>query len=165
MNEQQTKQMNNLLNTTNQYNLFFNGEIGNNFNGKKDLYLGDKDFIFADDFVNINAEVKTISINYQFTGKKLTFIQAREYSAEQDLIDNMGRTKKNFLFEYHKYLKKPYIIVVPFKKYSKEFTKPIDFLDMKKAKMVYVKNQQQLIKWISGDRYVGATPRKPLLCV
>ena len=153
------------LNNGNQYNLFFNGQITNDFNGKMDLYIGDKDFIFADNLVNITAEVKTISEDYTFKGKKLTFIQAREYSAEQNLIDNMGRTKKNFLFEYHKYLKKPYIIAVPFKKYNSSFKKPIDFLELKNAKMLYVSNYEQLKKWISGDRYTGVTPRKPLLCV
>ena len=165
MNEQQTQQINNLLNGANQYNLFFDGQVSKDFSGKRDLYLGDKDFIFADEMVNITAEVKTISLSYNFEGKKLTFIQAREYSAEQNIVDNMGRIKKNFLFEYHKYVKKPYIVVVPFKVYSSEFKNAIDFLDMDNAKMIYIKNKEQLKKWITGDKQTGVKPRKPLMCV
>ena len=54
----------------NQTNLFFDDKVSQYFNGKMDLYLGDIDFKFADEFVNITAEIKTISENYIFKGKK-----------------------------------------------------------------------------------------------
>lgn len=55
----------------NQTNLFFDDKISKYFNNKMNLYLGDMDFKFADEFVNITAEIKTISENNMFTGKKI----------------------------------------------------------------------------------------------
>ena len=149
----------------NQTNLFFDDKISQYFNGKMDLYLGDIDFKFADDFVNITAEIKTISDENIFTGKKLSFNQAREYSCDVNLKDDLNRIKKNYLFEYHKYVKEPYVIIIPFKKINGEEKLAIDFLDLKNSKMLYVNKEQQLNKCLSGDRYVGIFPKKELLTV
>ena len=148
-----------------QYNLFFNGNISKGFDGHKKLYLGDKDFVFADDCVNITGEIKTISKSYTFEGKRLTLNQAREYASMVDLKDNYGRICKSFLFEEHKYLKNPYVIVTPFKKPEKTEKKPMDYLDLTNQKMLYIDKHDQLNKWLAGDRYVGVKPTKPLLCI
>lgn len=149
----------------NQTNLFFDDKISKYFNGKMDLYLGDIDFKFADEFVNITAEIKTISDGNEFTGKKLSFNQAREYSCDVDNLDDLKRIKKNYLFEYHKYVNEPYVIIVPFKKINGNEKMAIDFLDLTKSKMLYVNKDEQLNKWISGDRYIGIAPKKILLTV
>lgn len=149
----------------NQTNLFFDDKISQYFNGKMDLYLGDIDFKFADEFINITAEIKTVSENNVFTGKKLSFNQAREYSCDVNLKDDLNRIKKNYLFEYHKYVKEPYVIIIPFKKINGEEKLPIDFLDLKNSKMLYVNKENQLNQWLSGNRYVGIFPKKELLCV
>lgn len=149
----------------NQMNLFFDDKISQHFNGKIDLYLGDIDFKFADEFVNITAEIKTISENNMFTGKKLTFNQAREYACDVNLKDDLNRIKKNYLFQYHKYVIEPYVIIVPFKNINGDEKLPIDFLDLKNSKMLYINKDNQLNQWLSGNRYVGIFPRKELLCV
>jgi hypothetical protein len=149
----------------NQTNLFFDDKISQYFNGKMNLYLGDVDFKFADEFVNITAEIKTISEDNTFTGKKLTFNQAREYACDVNLKDNLNRIKKNYLFEYHKYVKEPYVIVVPFNVITGNEKLAIDFLDLKNSKMLYVNKDEQLNQWISGHRYIGIHPKKELLCV
>lgn len=148
-----------------QTNLFFDNSVSEYFNGKMDLYLGDIDFKFADEFVNITAEIKTISNDNKFTGKKLSFNQAREYACDVDILDDLKRIKKNYLFEYHKHTNEPYVIIVPFKKITGQEKIAIDFLDLKKAKMLYVKKENQLNQWLSGNRYVGIYPRKELLVV
>jgi len=145
-----------------QLNLFFEGEISTFFNNKKDLYLGDLDFKFADDYVSIIAEIKTISKNNEFTGKKLSVNQAREYCAMNNVKDNLGRIQKTFLFEYHKHTKEPYVIVVPFKNHSNKIQ---ECLNLEKAICLYIKKENQFNRWISGDRYVGFPMQKPLLCI
>jgi hypothetical protein len=148
-----------------QTNLFFDNSVSEYFNGKMDLYLGDIDFRFADEFVNITAEIKTISNDNKFTGKKLSFNQAREYACDVDILDDLKRIKKNYLFEYHKYTNEPYVIIVPFKKITGQEKIAIDFLDLQKAKMLYVKKESQFNQWLSGNRYIGIYPRKELLVV
>ena len=148
-----------------QTNLFFENFVSEYFNGKMDLYLGDIDFKFADEFVNITAEIKTISESNQFTGKKLSFNQAREYACDVDLLDDLKRIKKNYLFEYHKYNIEPYVIIIPFKKITGNEKIAIDFLDLSKAKMLYVKKDNQFNQWLSGNRYIGIFPKKQLLVV
>ena len=91
----------------NQYDLFFGGTVSEYFNGHKNLYLGDKDFIWADHIINMTAEIKIISNNNTFEGKRLTFNQAREYSSTVNQKDNLGRIQTAYLFEYHKYVKNP----------------------------------------------------------
>jgi len=146
-----------------QTNLFFGGSVSKYFTGHKSLYLGDKDFTFADQFVNIHAEIKTISKSGKFEGKKITLNQIREYAANVDLKDNYGRINKSYLFEFHKHLDKPYVITVPivFAK-SKNV---MDYLDMKNAKCLYIEKDNQFNRWIAGERYLGVAPRKELLCV
>ncbi len=149
----------------NQTNLFFDDKVSQYFNGKMDLYLGDIDFKFADEFVNITAEIKTISENYIFNGKKLTFNQAREYSCDVNLKDDLKRIKKNYLFEYYKYVNEPYVIVIPFKNVNGNEINAIDFLDMKNAKMLYINKDNQFNQWLSGNRYIGVSPKKELLSI
>jgi len=149
----------------NQYDLFFGGTVSEYFNGYKDLYLGDKDFIWADKILNLTAEIKTISKNNVFEGKKMTFNQAREYSSTVDQVDNLGRIQKAYLFEYHKYVKEPYVIVVPFKVPLDNMVRATDFLDIQKAKMLYIYKNNQFSRWIVGDHTVGAPAKKQLLCL
>ena len=149
--------------TMKQTNLFFDGKVSEYFNGHKNLYLGDKDFVFADTFVNIQAEIKTISKNGKFTGKKVSFNQAREYASNVGNRDNLSRLNKSYLFEHHKYAKNPYVIVIPFVKPKGTEKNAKDFLDLKKAKMMYLIKDNQFNKWLSGDRYVGMYPKKELL--
>jgi hypothetical protein len=73
--------------------------------------------------------------------------------------------QKNYLFEYHKYVKEPYVIVVPFNEITGNEKIAIDFLDLKNSKMLYVNKDEQLNQWISGHRYIGTFPKKELLCV
>lgn len=152
------------INTKNQYNLFFEGEVSDFFN-HKNLYLGDIDFKFADDYVSLQAEIKTISKGNVFTGKKLSFNQAREYACNVDIIDNFKRCQKCYLFEYHNKAKEPYVIVTPFKKPNGMEKQAKDFLDLNKSKMLYIKKENQFNRWLSGDRYVGVKPLKDLLIV
>tara|TARA_R110000782_G_C14792749_1_gene411105 strand:+ start:1175 stop:1897 length:723 start_codon:yes stop_codon:yes gene_type:complete len=151
--------------TMKQTNLFFDGKISEYFNGNKNLYLGDKDFVFADTFVNIQAEIKTISKNGKFTGKKVSFNQAREYASNVDNKDNLGRLNKSYLFEYHKYANNSYVIVIPFIKPIGTEKTAKDFLNLKKAKMMYITKENQFNKWLSGDRYIGVYPKKELLTI
>lgn len=146
-----------------QQNLFFEGKVSKHFTGHKSLYLGDQDFKFADEFVNITAEIKTISRSGKFEGKKMTLNQVREYAALSGVIDNWGRKISCFLFEYHKYLEKPYVIIIPIKYVKSKNVN--DFLDIKNAKCLYLNEDNQFNRWISGERYIGVTPRKPLLCL
>ena len=153
-----------------QYELFFGGSVSKYFNGHLDLYIGDKDFIFADKGtdlipgVNMTAEIKTVGIK-GFDGKKLTLNQAREYSSTVGLIDNLGRTMVSYLFEYHKEVKKPYVIVTPFIRENGTQKKADDYLDLNRSIMLYVDINDQFCKWISGDRYVGVKPKNPLVTV
>lgn len=149
----------------NQYDLFFGGTVSEYFNGHKNLYLGDKDFIWADQIINMTAEIKTISNNNTFEGKRLTFNQAREYSSTVNQKDNLGRIQTAYLFEYHKYVKEPYVIVVPFRPFLDNMVKAVDFLDIQKAKMLYISKDNQFSRWIVGDHTVGAPAKKELLCV
>lgn len=146
-----------------QQNLFFEGKTSEYFTGHKSLYLGDHDFKFADKFVNITAEIKIISKNGKFEGKKISLNQIREYAANVDLIDNYGRIQKSFLFEYHKYYKEPYVIVIPI--IFNKTKNVIDYLDIKNAKCLYIEKDNQFNRWLSGDRYLGVSPRKNLLCI
>lgn len=148
-----------------QLNLFFEGEISKYFDGCRNLYIGDKDFVFANDDISITAEIKTISKNNTFRGKKISFTQAREYASQVDIIDNLNRHTKCYLFEYHKYASNPYIIVVPFKRAYGMETQAHELLEFKKAKMLYLYKDNQFNRWLSGDKFVGITPRKKLLCV
>ena len=145
-----------------QQNLFFNGTLSEYFNGKTDLYIGDQDFVFADNMVSIIGELKTVSIGNKFTGKKLSYNQAREYAAKNDVIDNYGRTTKTFLFEYHKHVQKSYVIITPFKTPNGFETSPQQLLDLDNSHMLYV--GRQLNEWFSQGKK-GFKPKKPLLCV
>lgn len=149
----------------NQFNLFFDGTVSDYFDGYRELYLGDKDFIFADDLVNITAEIKVVSANAKFTGKKLTLNQAREYASNVGVIDNYGRTQTSFLFESHPYVNDPYVIITPFVQ-NNEIQKDVKkYLDFNKSKMLYIHRQDQFSRWLASDHTVGVTPQKPLLCV
>lgn len=145
-----------------QQNLFFNGTLSEYFNGKTDLYIGDQDFVFADNMVSIIGELKTISADNKFTGKKLNYNQAREYAAKNDIIDNYGRKIKTFLFEYHKYTQKPYVIIIPFIKPSGKETQANELIDLSNAHMLYIGNQ--LNNWFFNGKK-GMKPLKSLLCV
>ena len=149
----------------NQTNLFFDDKVSQYFNGKIDLYLGDIDFKFADEFVNITAEIKTISENYMFKGKKLSYNQSREYACDVNTKDDLNRIKKNYLFEYYKYVNEPYVIVVPFKNITGNELIAADFLDIKNAKMLYINKDNQFNQWLSGHRYIGVSPKKELLSI
>ena len=149
----------------NQYNLFFDGVVSDYFDGYKQLYLGDKDFIFADELINITAEIKVISNNAMFKGKKLTLNQAREYASNVGIIDNYGRTQSAFLFESHPYVKEPYVIITPFVKNDKIQKDVQKYLDTNKSKMLYLHKDNQFSRWLASDHTVGVKPLKPLLCV
>ncbi len=148
-----------------QLNLFFEGEISKYFDGCRNLYIGDKDFVFANDDISITAEIKTISKNNTFRGKKISFTQAREYASQVDIIDNLNRHTKCYLFEYHKYANNPYVIIVPFKRAYGMETQAHELLEFKKAKMLYLYKDNQFNRWLAGDKFVGISPRKKLLCV
>lgn len=145
--------------------LFFDGKISEYFTGEMDLYIGDLDFKFADQHTNITAEIKTISRDNKFTGKKVSFNQAREYASTVGMIDHYGRKCVSYLFEYHKYTKNPFVIVVPFKKPNGNETVPSELLDMENARLLYVEKDQQICNWLAGNRYIGAEMRKPLMCI
>ena len=150
-----------------QYNLFFGGQISDYFIGKSNLYIGDKDFIFADSQIHLQAEIKTISECGNFKGKKLKLKQVREYASIVDTVDNYGRTIKCFLFEYHKYTSMPYVIVTPIIKpdvdvFGDDVT--VDqFLDISKSKCLYLKTQFK--EWLAGNSGLGIKTRFPLKCV
>ena len=148
-----------------QLNLFFEGETSKYFDGYKNLYIGDKDFVFANDEISIIAEIKTISKNNIFQGKKMTINQAREYASQVDVIDNLNRHIRCYLFAYHKYAKNPYIIVVPFKRTYGGETQTHELLNFSKAKMLYLYKDNQFNRWLAGDKFVGVYPRKKILCV
>jgi len=145
-----------------QQNLFFNGTLTEYFKGKTNLYIGDQDFVFADNMVSIIGELKTISIGNEFKGKKLSFNQAREYASKNNVIDNYGRTIKTFLFEYHKHVKKPYVIIIPFKTPTGKEKMAHQLIDLNNSHMVYV--GKQLNEWFELG-HKGIKPQKPLLCV
>ena len=153
-----------------QYEKFFGGGVSEYFDGHKNLYLGDKDFIFADPAnglhpgTNITAEIKKVGAT-GFDGKKLSMNQAREYSSTVGLIDNLGRTMLSYLFEYHPEVRDPYVIVIPFLPAKGDEKEVKQYLDLNNSKMLYVIKYEQFGKWLSGDRYVGTKPTKDLLCV
>ena len=150
-----------------QYELFFGGSVSKYFNGHTDLYLGDKDFVFADKGsdldpgVHITAEIKKVGVT-GFTGKKLTLNQAREYSATVGIIDNIGRTMLSYFFEYHSEVKNPYVIVTPFKPSQGNKRNASDYLNLNLSRMLYVDKDDQFCRWLSGDRYAGVKPKNPL---
>lgn len=150
-----------------QYEKFFGGSVSKYFNGHLDLYLGDKDFVFADtgkdlfSGIHITAEIKKVGV-MGFDGKKLTINQAREYSSTVGLIDNLGRTMLNYLFEYHSEVKNPYVIVTPFVSAKGNEQNVEQYLNLDDSKMLYVDKNEQFCKWLSGDRYVGVKPKNPL---
>lgn len=148
-----------------QFNLFFEGATSRYFDQQKDLYIGDKDFIFGNNKISIAAEIKTISKNYNFTGNKLTFNQAREYASKVNLIDHLKRQTKCYLFEYHKWNSNPYIIAVPFKSFVGTEKQAHEFLNFNKAKMLYLHKDNQFHKFLLGNNSVGMYPKKRLLCV
>ena len=144
---------------------FFNGVLSEHFKGKN-LYIGDMDFKFADDTNVIIAEIKYVDSTYTFRGKKLTMLQCREYAALQGVQDNLGRTQKTYLFEAHELENKPsYVAVVPFLKPTGKEKHPLDFLDCDNARLVFVEKDDQLGRFIAGDRHVGTDMRQPLKCV
>lgn len=145
--------------------LFFDGKISEYFTGSMDLYIGDLDFKFADQNVNVSAEIKTISKDNTFTGKKVSLNQAREYAATVGMTDHYGRKCVSYLFEYHKYVKNPFVIVVPFKPPIGNETFPSELMDFKNARLLYVEKEHQISQYLAGNRYIGAEMRKPLLCI
>lgn len=146
------------------YNLFFDGNVSRECNGMTSLYLGDTDFHFADQCVNISAEIKHI---YPFrTPKMLTFNQAREYACDVNTVDNMKRLRKRYLFEVHEkhHENKPYVIITEFREWNPNFKHAIDFLDLQSSRMLYW--EDQLTKFLlTGDKTIGARPRYGLRCV
>ena len=148
-----------------QLNLFFEGETSKYFDGYRNLYIGDKDFVFANNEISITVEIKTISKNNTFQGKKITYNQAREYSSLVDIVDNLNRHNKCYLFEYHRYANDPYIIVVPFVRGYGTETEAYELLNFAKAKMLYLYKDNQFNRWLAGDKFVGIAPRKKILCV
>ncbi len=155
-----TRQINKQKQKTN----FFENTITNYFDGHRDLYIGDIDFKFADENVNVIAEIKTISKNGQFEGKKVSLNQIREYASMSDLKDNLGRITKTYIFEYHKYKKTPFVIVVPIV-YNANGKNPNDYIDLNKSKMLYIHKDNQLSKWLEGTFKNSFKPQKPLLCI
>jgi len=153
-----------------QYDKFFGGSVSKYFNGHKNLYIGDKDFIFADTGryllpgINITAEIKKVGAT-GFDGKKLSMNQAREYSSTVGLIDNLGRKMLSYLFEYHPEVREPYVIVIPFFPAKGDEKEAKQYLDENNSKMLYVDKLDQFGRWLSGDPYVGKKPTKALLCV
>lgn len=142
---------------------FFNGVISDYYAKRGSLYIGDMDFKFANEFYVINAEIKTISEDGMFKGKKLSFLQAREMSATAGLIDPIGRKHSNYLFEYHKYAKDPFIVITPFKTITGKERTASEFLNHYDRVMVYVEKDNQFALWL--DKFnVGREPSKPLLC-
>lgn len=147
--------------------LFFDGRLSNYFTGYPNLYIGDHDFKFANDYYVINAEIKTISKDGKYNNTPMSALQAREYAATAGLIDPLGRKHSNYLFEYHKYAKKPFVIVVPFKTARGNEKCAIDYLNIEAARMMYIDDENQFVKLFQKfdlDK-IGVTPKKPLLCV
>lgn len=142
---------------------FFDGIISEHFRGC-DIYIGDMDFKFADDDRVIISEIKYVNKAHKFIGKRISFLQAKEYAALQGVKDNYGRTQEAFVFEAHE-VEEPYIVIVPFKKPTGEELHPIQFLDRGAARCVYVKKENQLGRWLAGDRYVGTYSSKDLKCI
>jgi len=142
---------------------FFNGVVSKHFKGIN-VYIGDLDFKFADDTTVIIAEIKYVDSTHTFRGKKLTMLQCREYSAMQGVQDNLGRTQHAYVFEAHE-TNKPYVAAVPFLKPTGKEKHPLDFLDYDNARLVYVEHEDQLGRFIAGDRHVGTEMRQPLKCV
>lgn len=147
--------------------MFFNGVVSDYFRGYPNLYVGDIDFRFANDHYVINAEIKTISQCGSFTGKKMSALQAREYAATAGMIDALGRRHKNYLFEYHKYAKRQYVIVTPFKLARGNESEAIHYLNTDASRMMYVDDEMQFLKLFQGFELstLGVSPRKSLQCV
>lgn len=139
---------------------FFEGILSDTFTGSSDLYIGDIDFTFANTSSNIKFEIKTVSKDGTFTGKKISYNQAREYVALNGLKDNLGRYIKCYVVEYHKYAKRPYVIVA-------EFAKHLDdpMVRQHNRKMMYI--DTQLPVWLASGctMNIGVTPKKDLMCV
>ena len=151
------------FNEAKKYNLFFNGNVSRECNGMKNLYLGDTDFKFADQCVNIAAEIKHIYINKK--PKMLTLNQAREYACDVNTYDNLGRKRKRFLFEVHEKHKdnKPYVIVTEFKQWNKNMKRAIDCLEINNSIMLYW--EDQLTNFLLHGKREGKSPKFPLRCV
>lgn len=143
---------------------YFENAITKYFDGHHKLYIGDLDFKFADETVNVIGEIKTISKNGHFQGKKVSLNQIREYASMSNLIDNYGRTTKTYLFEYHQYLKKPYVIAIPII-YNKYGQKTTDYIDLNNALMLYIHKDNQLCNWLNGTLKNTYKPKRPLLCI
>ena len=146
------------------YRLFMGGNISRECNGMTNLYIGDTDFHFGDECVNISAEIKHIYPNKE--PKMLTFNQAREYACDVNTYDNIGRYRKRYLFEVHENHRdnKPYVIITEFNQWNPEFKNAIDFLNLKSSRMLYW--EDQLTKFLlTGDKTIGARPRYGLRCV
>lgn len=155
-----TRQINKQKQKTN----FFENTITQYFEGHRDLYIGDIDFKFADENVNVIAEIKTISKNGKFEGKKVSLNQIREYASMSDLKDNLGRITKTYIFEYHKYKKTPFVIAIPIV-YNANGKNPTDYIDLNKSKMLYTHKDNQLSKWLEGTFKNSFKPQRPLLCI
>lgn len=143
---------------------FFDGIISSHFRGC-DLYIGDLDFKFADEERVVIAEIKYVSKNHKFIGRKISFLQAKEYAALVGVVDNYGRKQEVFIFEAHEVEPHPYIVIVPFKKPTGDELHPVQFLDRGGARCVYVKKDNQLGHWLAGDRYSGTYTTKDLKCI
>ncbi len=143
---------------------FFEGVLSTYFAGHPNLYIGDKDFVFADEQTNYIGEIKTISAGGTFTGKKANKKQLREYVANQGKIDNFGRINQALIIEYHKYEHTPYVVIVPlvFKDYVSSAE---DYLDYNNARMLYVNAYDQLSSWFAGDKTQGRKPKRKLICI
>ena len=144
---------------------FFDGIISKYFTGREQLYIGDLDFKFANEFYVINAEIKTLDRYGKFPQERwLKMAQARDLSATAGLVDPMGRKHSSYLFEDHKHAKDPFVVIVPFKTLTGKEQSVRDYLNIDAAKMVYVKKDDQLCKVL--DKFnLGQTPKKSLVCV
>ncbi len=143
---------------------FFEGTLTEFFDGHVNLYLGDKDFVFADSQTNYIGEIKTISDGGVFKGKKITKNQIREYVANQGMKDNFGRLNQAIVIEYHKHKKTPYVIIVPLV-FKNDVSSIEEYLDYNNARMLYVDAYKQLGLWFAGDKTQGRKPKRKLVCI
>lgn len=145
-------------------NNFFGNVLTEYFTGQRELYIGDIDFKFADETINVIGEIKTISKSGNFEGKKISLNQIREYASMSNLRDNLGRITKTYLFEYHKYLVEPYVIAVPII-YNEKGVCPKDYININEAQMMWTHKKNQFPKWFEGTLKSSIKPQKELLCI
>lgn len=144
---------------------FFEGKLTEVFTGAKNLYIGDHDFKFANDHFVINAEIKTISRDNKYAGKKQWAKQAREYAATAGLVDRLNRKHMNYLFEFYAYASKPFVIVVPFKAATGNEKSTIDYLNVDAARMLYIDDQFEKLFQLFDLEQIGTRPQYPLKSV